>query len=203
MSLRRWTDDGRLSCYRVGKKRERRFRDEDLLAFLERQGARSSPAGHTCVLYDSDVGRLRLAVPLLADGVRQGHLCLLIATPEGGSAICDALPRDIPRDRIRVSDGAPSAQAAFEYLERTLYEAVSQGVRVIRLVGDMAWCLRQRLSVKEILELESAVDQSLPRRFPLVALCQYDVREFSGMATLGALRVHRDNLLQHLSQSLA
>ena len=33
-SLRRWTNDGRLACLRVGRRRERRFRKADLLAFL-------------------------------------------------------------------------------------------------------------------------------------------------------------------------
>lgn len=34
-SLRRWTNSGRLPCLRVGRRRERRFRRADLLAFLE------------------------------------------------------------------------------------------------------------------------------------------------------------------------
>src|SRR4029077_13908040 len=36
-SLRRWTNSGRLACLRVGRRRERRFRREDLLGFLEGQ----------------------------------------------------------------------------------------------------------------------------------------------------------------------
>ena len=48
-SLRRWTNDGRLACLRVGRRRERRFRRADLLAFLEREptgsgrGSRNAP----------------------------------------------------------------------------------------------------------------------------------------------------------------
>ena len=36
-SLRRWTNSGRLACLRVGRRRERRFRRDDLLAFAEKQ----------------------------------------------------------------------------------------------------------------------------------------------------------------------
>ena len=43
-SLRRWTNDGRLACLRVGRRRERRFRRVDLLAFLEREPAGDSRA---------------------------------------------------------------------------------------------------------------------------------------------------------------
>jgi excisionase family DNA binding protein len=49
-SLRRWTNSGQLACLRVGRKRERRFRRADLLAFMEYQPARNStpdPAAQT------------------------------------------------------------------------------------------------------------------------------------------------------------
>jgi excisionase family DNA binding protein len=39
-SLRRWTNAGHLGCLRVGRRRERRFRRADLLAFLEHHPAR-------------------------------------------------------------------------------------------------------------------------------------------------------------------
>ena len=45
-SLRRWTNSGRLACLRVGRRRERRFRRRDLLAFVEEQPART-PKGAT------------------------------------------------------------------------------------------------------------------------------------------------------------
>src|SRR5712692_4730549 len=76
-SLRRWTNAGRLACLRVGRKRERRFRRTDLLAFVEQQpvaGAPLSrpPGSHMCGFYASDLSRVNLAVRFLADGLRQG-----------------------------------------------------------------------------------------------------------------------------------
>ncbi|HSM75879.1 MAG TPA: helix-turn-helix domain-containing protein, partial [Desulfobacterales bacterium] len=35
MTVRRWTNQGSLNCYRVGKRRARRFRSQDLMACLE------------------------------------------------------------------------------------------------------------------------------------------------------------------------
>ena len=52
-SLRRWTNDGRLACLRVGRRRERRFRRSDLLAFMENEPAGRSlttRAGPSCRL---------------------------------------------------------------------------------------------------------------------------------------------------------
>ena len=40
MTVRRWTNTGLLRCYRVGGKRERRFRIRDLQEYLEKGGGR-------------------------------------------------------------------------------------------------------------------------------------------------------------------
>src|SRR2546429_9402874 len=83
MTLRRWTTSGRLPCFRVGGRRERRFRRADLLAFLERTGepAPAPPAGHLCGLYTSGAARERQAAAFLAKGLEAGGTCFLAAEP--------------------------------------------------------------------------------------------------------------------------
>src|SRR5947208_6038360 len=86
-SLRRWTNAGRLACLRVGRKRERRFRRTDLLAFVEQQpvaGAALSclPRSHMCGLYASDLSRVNLAVAFLADGLHPWSVSYLAAARE-------------------------------------------------------------------------------------------------------------------------
>src|SRR2546426_6077007 len=89
MSLRRWTNAGRLPCLRVGGRRERRFRRADLLAFLSSEGARGqSPArSHFCGLYTSDLSRAREAAAFLAAELRPRTLSLLVAGPHVQRAV--------------------------------------------------------------------------------------------------------------------
>ena len=76
ISLRRWTDSGKLPCLRIGARRERRFRLSDLQDYLEQnqtlaQGAAIKQTGkriakielegisidygsHLCTFYDTD-----------------------------------------------------------------------------------------------------------------------------------------------------
>ena len=103
ISLRRWTDSGKLKCLRVGGKRERRFRRDDLLQFLGMdaqsrslntqdneqkisksnqimlEGMAIDQGNHLCALYESDIGCLKLSIPFLSDGLRAGDHCYLIA----------------------------------------------------------------------------------------------------------------------------
>jgi excisionase family DNA binding protein len=41
ITLRRWTRDGHLVCVRIGKRGDRRFRRQDLDAYIERRRASS------------------------------------------------------------------------------------------------------------------------------------------------------------------
>src|SRR5256885_6631251 len=102
MSLRRWTNSGRLSCCRVGGRRERRFRRADLLALLERNGepARAPPApGHLCGLYTTLAARERRAAAFLAEGLEAGGTCFLAAEAVVHKRVLAWLARDWPAAR--------------------------------------------------------------------------------------------------------
>lgn len=135
-SLRRWTNAGRLACLRVGRRRERRFRRADLLAFMEHQPAegqagapRSSPphaahavidgigytlGAHICGLFASELGRIKQVIGFLEDGLRPGTVCFYSA-PEAARA--DALAQfeksrpslrtDIAAGRLVLADYVP------------------------------------------------------------------------------------------------
>ena len=75
--------------------------------------------------------------------------------------------------------------------ERRFSEYVSRGARVIRLVGEMARVRTMFVSEDEMLRYEEAFEL-MGRRYPVVAVCQYDVREFDGVAMLRALKAHPD-----------
>ena len=62
---------------------------------------------------------------------------------------------------------------------------------VIRVVGEMASVREQFTSEREMFDFE-AMFNMVGKRFPCVAVCQYDARKFSGQAVLAALRAHPD-----------
>jgi transcriptional repressor of dcmA and dcmR len=216
-SLRRWTNSGRLACLRVGGRRERRFRVADLVAFLQEQPAQSHEAAlppaadyvsiggtalpygtHLCGFYSTDEGRARLAVAFLAGGIDSESVCYLIAEPAAQRAILPqlssdptALQRDIAGGRLVVYEYAATVRAQHDYWETHFVAAIAGGARTIRVVGDMVG-LAEGITREELVEYERGYDEILSRRFPVVTLCLYDVRRFSSLDILAALRGHRD-----------
>lgn len=228
-SLRRWTNTGRLACLRIGAKRERRFRRGDLMAFLEDRATpeasetrKARPAevllegvsieygNHLCTLYENDLGRLKWSVPFLADGLRNGEGCFLIATKpvrdeilNNISAVWDGVEEAERSGQLIQSDGIGDGEAMCRFVEESLVLATRAGLRSFRLLGDMSWCRHQGMTQADLVAYEMRYNYDIARRFPLVSVCQYDVRDFSGPAVLNALKCHEDTFNYPLSRFLA
>jgi transcriptional repressor of dcmA and dcmR len=214
-SLRRWTNDGRLACLRVGRRRERRFRRVDLLAFLEgepagcRGGGSLARGTHLCGLYSSEEGQVRQALHFLGDGFPPGTVSFLMGTAETRGRILAGLEREQPgleaaiaEGRLVLSDYAESAAAQLVWWESKIAEAVRRGATLVRAIGD-ASAFMQAASRTELLDYEAEYDRRIAHRFPVVTMCQYDVREFSGMLVVNALMAHPDCFGQSAERILA
>ncbi len=229
-SLRRWTNSGALACMRIGQRRERRFRRADLLAFMEQPcgGKRSADASegstkardsrdepvavngnHVLGIYGSDAGRLDLVVPFLLEGLQEKSACFLIAPSRAQPAILKALMRrrpsldlDIKARRLIVSEHQKSPSGQVGFFETEMKKAQDEGINSFRVVGDM-WGLRLNVSSKQMVQLEIGFEHVIVPRFPVVALCAYDARKFTGVELLDALKDHEDMFRFPMGRTLA
>jgi excisionase family DNA binding protein len=241
-SLRRWTNSGRLVCLRVGRRRERRFRREDLLGFLEGQtsemaarfahvvGVSLEPVGdsgagkvadlsegpvtvihggHLCGIYDTDLGRLTLAVPFLLGGLNEGSVCFLVGPVRARNEILKQLKKkraslqaDIDAGRLTHSEYHLGPRAQNKYFRRLLDEKVAEGAQSFRIIGDV-WGMRSKASAESLVEYEADYDRLIARNYPVVTICIYDARRFSGVELLNALKGHRDIFRYPLERALA
>jgi excisionase family DNA binding protein len=205
-SLRRWTNSGRLACMRVGRRRERRFRRDDLLAFAEEQPAAAPArstfppieASHVCGLYGSDLSRVSLAEAFLADALRPQSANYIAVEPDTRDQLLAHLARrrssiqaDVETGRLVFAEYAGSAAGQLEYWARCFADATEAGARTVCVIGDVSSGLGQRLAPHEVLEYERNYDQ-LQKRFRVATLCLYDVRRSSGLELLEVLKCHGD-----------
>jgi excisionase family DNA binding protein len=218
-SVRRWSDAGLLPVQRVGRRRARRFAEEDLRAFIEAgrmptaSATGPTPAAvagqfaiheHVATFYDTDAARLRVTLPFLRDGLLAGELCVLVADRQLSDEYFDALGGEQGIDpRAAASSGAlvsragvgSTAREAIAGWDELFWHARHQGAAAIRVVGEMA-SYEGVWAPGEMLDYEIAYD-SLSKRHPVRTVCQYDVRRFDGAAVLGALKAHPD-VFQHM-----
>lgn len=223
-SLRRWTNSGQLASLRVGRRRERRFRREDLVGFMEHQpvGAEHRPTSrgnsetrrtsvggmsvllgtHLCGLYDSEDGRAAQAANFLADGLRAGTVCYLVAESTTIEQVCARLEKgaatsidaDITAGRLVMSHYESNAPLQCQYFESVMLAATRAGASTLRVVGDVpSVILSKGRSLSEVTKYETDYQRLIARRFPVVTLCQYDARRLSGRDLLTVYKCHPDN----------
>lgn len=223
-SVRRWGDSGQLPVRRIGRRRTRQFAGADLRKFLAAQAqpatdasagvAASAPAprigahDHLATFYDGDGGRLRLSLPFLREGLLAGQRCFLVASLELTTAYLEALREEGIDPEAAIASGSlvtltgvgSSIREAIGTWEQLFWQALGSGAGAIRVVGEVA-TYEGFSDVAEMLNYEIAYDITA-KRFPLMTLCQYDVRRFDGSTLLAALKAHPDLFEHRLGQVL-
>jgi excisionase family DNA binding protein len=217
-SIRRWTDSGLLPAHRVGRRRARRLREEDLRMFMEAgpvasaAATDSSPSStmviqdvvvslgdHLAAFYTTDAGRLRLGLPMMRDGLLAGQTVVLRATPRVREHYFAALQNEgvdaaaaIQAGLLMLYPEVPgSASEQVEGFEQLLTAATRKRPGPIRLLADVLANVEAVGSVAEHLLVEQRVGP-LFKRFPVVTICGYDVRAFDGVTVIEALKLHSD-----------
>jgi excisionase family DNA binding protein len=216
-SLRRWADAGLLPASRVGRRRARRFKEDDLLRFMGPDEGGPSPATaglpraislesmfiglgrHLGSFYSTNAGRLRLGLPFLRDGIRSGQACVLFALPDVREQYVQALRQEgidvEAADRTGLltllSVVKLTPEKFIARLEGVFIDITRQRPGPFRFIGEPVAGLAAVQSIEAFLRFEHQCG-ALARRFPMVMLCAYDVREFDGLTILECLKLHHD-----------
>ncbi len=206
MTVRRWTNAGLLRCYRIGPKRERRFKLRELEEYLAGAAAWQKvctvPLGladsevpdgaHLSHLYHDGQEALGVGVPYVMEGLRGGETVLVVAHEAGTRALLEALEgqgldiqalRD--RGKLHLSGGMPTPEEQAAYIA----SVASSSTGRFRLLGDMNWAKDRRWSAENLRGLEDMTNRgtSCPGR---LILCQYSLAICSGQEAMMVMETH-------------
>jgi excisionase family DNA binding protein len=218
-SLRRWTNSGKLRCFRVGGRNERRFLKEDLLAFmqtidlqLEAQVSESeansdtlSVERHICLFFINQDEQWLMMRSYLLDHLSTGVPVLYIqaSTPpkrliellrEEGLPVDDlvdlGLLRIIPPEEAYLLTGRFDAQRMLAFMESAILGALAAGHDRVFLTGEMTWSLPNTPGAENMMQYEALLNPLVDRYPGVTIVCQYDLRRFDGPSVLDALLTH-------------
>ncbi|HEV3234036.1 MAG TPA: MEDS domain-containing protein [Candidatus Dormibacteraeota bacterium] len=220
-SIRRWSDAGLLPAQRVGRRGARRFTRSDLERFMGAKEGRpddSSAAvvggeaiplrAHIACLYGEEAGRFRHSVPFIVDGLRRGQPTFLVCSGEVLDGYLETLRvamadshSSLAELRV-VSESTMTAADFIDYWEQVLSGLVATQPSAIRIVGELVCAVEMLESLEELMRYEEAINL-LAKRYPVIFLCQYDVRGFDGPTILRMLKAHPDMYGWRLGNFLA
>ncbi|MDZ7641581.1 MAG: MEDS domain-containing protein [Desulfurivibrio sp.] len=222
MTIRRWTNAGLLSCFRIGKKRERRFDPRQLQAFIAPEtvppkkvatvtrplglGNINVPDGsHLTHLHDNQEEALHLQVSFIRQGLENGETVLLIAPAASRQRCLQSLSQGgwkiatlLQQNRLHCDEGRESLAELLAYLARITATIPGR----FRLLGDMAWAGEKQWPLARLKQLEESTNTQLSRPGALF-LCQYDLATCSGREAMMACETHHYAVYQgRLTQPL-
>jgi transcriptional repressor of dcmA and dcmR len=212
MTVRRWTNSGKLRCFRVGGKRERRFKSQDLQAYIE--GRAVSPKQRTVSLGIEGVSvpdgahvthlslnareSVDVGASYLLDGFANDETVLLVA-PEVSAEHILGVVRDRGGDvagfrkkgKLVLSQGAAKPETMANFISQVAVKARGR----FRLFGDMSWTQNAGWSLEALHELENITNASLGKGGKLY-LCQYPLWQSSGRKVMMAIEAHDHTLFR-------
>ncbi|MCZ7665457.1 MAG: MEDS domain-containing protein [Thermoleophilia bacterium] len=209
MSVRRWTNAGTLKCYRVGSKDERRFRMEDLQAFIEGHrpavplgigGLELEGPAHISHFYRTEDESLDVGLAYVKQGLDLGELILVVAPEPRQLELLGRLedlgaivPVLLDQKILTMSSGLPTPEAQGAMVDDLLRKA--KRWNGFRLLGDMVWTKAHRWGLETLAALESLTNRQRPGK-QATFLCQYCLDDFSRDTAFMAMQTH-DHTLYH------
>ncbi len=216
-SLRRWTNSGKLRGFRVGGRRERRFLEEDLVAFMQATNMESTAkpiatptaahehANHVALFFRDPDEQWQMLRPYLLSHLQEGAPVLYIqdGTPpkrlkawlraEGLNVeqlIADQLLRILSPDQAYLLTGRFDTERMLAFMESAILAAVAAGHTRVFLSGEMTWSLANSPGAAQMMAYEALLNPMLEKYPTTTIVCQYDLKRFNSSSVLDALLTH-------------
>ncbi|WP_293750860.1 MEDS domain-containing protein [uncultured Paraglaciecola sp.] len=219
-SLRRWTNNGGLPCYRVGLRNERRFLLSDLVVFMSDSSKSISqddsssivalskynqPRKHVCTYYKSSRDQWQKFRTFFLEHVNnpKSKVVYIFAGEEADVKNLikfEGLNPDdlIERGLLTLCSTNESYLLGREFdIDRMLNfwkeiikDATKGGIKKLLLTGEMGWASSGAKGCELLIPYEEALDNFLQGHAWVTVVCQYPVHQFSGSIVYDNLCIH-------------
>jgi excisionase family DNA binding protein len=214
-TLRRWTNQGMLKCYRIGKRGERRFTRSDLLEGIEGQETSTSTATpngelsaagavHVSTYYRDITQQWEIIRPYFMENLRGGGRTVYLYNSD-----YDWIVRGLTRAGLQPESLIESGNLIFlstgdTYLKGGYFDqarmldfwtakndqARKDGIDTLFFSGEMGWANSGLPGCELLSPYESELEEIL-QDFPSVTVvCQYRLQEFSGETIFDSVCIH-------------
>ena len=219
ISLRRWTNSGKLRCFRVGGRSERRFLIDDLLAFMQSMDVHAEPLQaveteaindtgdaerHISLFFRDQEEKWQLLRPYLVDYLSSGAPAFYLQHRTSSELLmqqlrAEELPLDkliargllrvLPPSQTYLLPGKFDAEWMLEFLEMTIQAALEAGHKRILMTGELT-SIQGAPGVEQMAHYEAMLNPLVDRYPEVTIVCQYDLKSFTGDVILDALMTH-------------
>jgi excisionase family DNA binding protein len=214
-TLRRWTNQGILKCYRIGNRAERRFAQSDLLEFIEGQGTSTdtvqpdselpnSVDAHCSTYYRNAADQWTAIQPYLTNNLRSGGRTVYLYHSDYHRILCG-----LEREGVQPESLIESGNLAFlstndtylrggrfdknrmiDFWAGTIDQARKDGIETLFLSCEMGWVNREIPGFESLSSYETELDQLITNSPSVTGVCQFPLEKFSGETIFDSICLH-------------
>jgi len=166
--------------------------DEHSSSDIASQLAALKPGSHLCFFYRSQTEKLGVLEPFLRQGLDKGEKVIYVLNDMSSLAdvaTCSCEPGQLQNwlsigqmkvlnaQEVYLDGGVFSAEKMIAKWQKECELALSEGYPALRAAAEMDWALGTT-PLEELTRYEWLVED-LFHRFPVIGLCQYDLRRFA------------------------
>jgi len=159
---------------------------------------------HICTIYEDYDQQMTVMLPFMSQGLQAGQRCVWVSSPASAQRFREALAgigSDLPTLEASgqlvivneigfyVLDGLFRPDRTLALGRTLLLDGQRKGYPTMRIAAEASWLPDYCVDVATWEGYEFAVTQRIEAA-PVVAVCQYPARRFSGEAILAAFRTH-------------
>jgi hypothetical protein len=165
---------------------------------------RFSWGDHICTIFENREQQMAVMIPFMAHGLAAGHRCVWVSPETAADEFRRALTRAggdvptleasgqlliIPDVDYYLHDGIFQPERTLALLATLCEDSLREGYTGMRATGDISWLATRPVDV-DLWERYEHQFTERTRREPIVTVCQYDQRRFSGAFVVAALHTH-------------
>jgi signal transduction histidine kinase len=159
---------------------------------------------HLCCLYKTEEEHRALILSYIRQGLQNHEKVIYIIDTHTANTVFAYLIDDgvdvnsyleqgqlqfLTSDESYLQDGVFNPDKMINLLQDEIQKALAKGYTALRITGEMTWALRQLPGSERLIEYETKLNFFFPNSKAL-ALCQYDMNQFSPELLLEVVRTH-------------
>jgi putative nucleotidyltransferase with HDIG domain len=158
------------------------------------------PGDHIVILYEDMKEVSEFLTSYLKASLERNERCIYIVGDDNPEEVLNAINRYdlngngelvvINKDEVYSKAGKFSPDKMVRLLQKLTEEAIDDGYLGLAVTGEISWVLDYENGRDLIIEYEWKINEQLFDKFPVTALCRYNINKFSDEMIISIIQLH-------------
>lgn len=170
---------------------------------LKNQFKEIENGAHLILVYQEKLEWAAAVVSFILAAVENNEKCIYISGEYSDELIKELLRKEavdveelISKDQLtflakeNLYDGDLTIEKMIETFKKEAEKALQSGYKALNITGEISWVLESQNSFEKIINYEKQIDKKLFKKYPIKALCRYNMQVFDKSLVKNLIEIH-------------